>query len=114
MKGFSVDAAAPSRVPGISTGRSRHASGAAGLSVALAVAANTSNSLVVTAATCTINATVNVTSSNPGATLSGGSSTAPTTLINNGTLEITGSGKTLTVEDWSASGSPVCAPAVRE
>lgn len=57
------------------------------------ITANTGSTLTVSSATCTVSATVNVTSgSTAGATLSGGTSAAPTTLINSGTIEIGGSG----------------------
>lgn len=57
------------------------------------IAANTSNNLTVgNGATCTVNATVNITNGTAGATLSGGTSGSPTTLVNNGTIQITGNG----------------------
>lgn len=57
------------------------------------ITSNTGSTLTVSNASCTVSATVNVTGgSTAGATLAGGTSTSPTTLINNGTIEISGSG----------------------
>ncbi len=72
------------------------------------VTSNTSNNLTVgNGATCTVGATVNVTNSTAGVTMSGGTSTSPTTLVNNGTIEITGSGSGRAVQSSSTNASLV-------
>jgi fibronectin-binding autotransporter adhesin len=66
--------------------------------------------LTVTGATCTVNTgvTVNVTSgSNPTVTVTGGTAGSPTTLINNGTIEQTGSGGTNRGVQTSGTGSVI-------